>query len=146
METLPWGSLAPVETRGLDQPSDPEHTPKYPEVAVSSIPPDKVFYSPTGIPELGIPAGSVVMLWIGVKYSYLVQGGYDHAVIWNHFEAGNLAEVTPGPGLETPMSIALNSPTDRPPSPPEGPTPPSPAPRSGRRATRVLPFRSPRRP
>lgn len=85
--------------------------------------PDKVFLAPTGIPELGVPPDSVVLLWIGIKYSYLVQRGYDHGVIWNHFEIGNLADVTPGPGLAEPLGIAVNSPTGVSAAPAPGPSP-----------------------
>lgn len=60
-----------------------------------------VLYAPNGIPELDIPAGSVVTWYpFERRYAVTVERGYDHGVLLNQLEMGTIEDVTPSTSSE----------------------------------------------
>lgn len=90
-----------------------------------------VFLAPEGIPELSVPPGSVVLLWVFQRrWAHYLDRPYDHGVLWNRYEDGSLIPVLPGPGLRETLAMVSGLPAlhlassaaDQPPAP----SPPSP--------------------
>lgn len=82
---------------------------------------------PDGIPELGIPPGAHVFLWISQRrYAYYVERNeYDHGVIFNHMMQDLGTEVSPGPGVVEHLREAMTA--GRPSGPRPTPSPRAPA-------------------
>lgn len=66
---------------------------------------------PDGIPELGIPQGAHVFLWIAEqRYAYYVERNeYDHGVIFNHMMQDRSISLLPGPGLIEHLRVAMEA-------------------------------------
>lgn len=94
-------------------------------------------YFPAGIPELGIPPGAHVFLWIAARrYAYYVERNeYDHGVIWNHMMQDRSVPVIPGPGVVEHLALVMGA---RQPASPSSPPPSSGPAGPGRAHLRLL--------
>lgn len=97
-----------------------------------------VLYCKDGIPEIGVPADCFLIRHANrMDWAVYHPRSYDHGVIWNRLEMGELVEVIPGPGVAELVQIAVEASQDHPivqsPNEPRDP-PPTPL----RRALRVI--------